>query len=165
MSRQTGGHTCASPDALAVREDPSSPAVRPGPIHRMGRAARCRAHALTGSASARRNIEDESHPNFARTLFPRPVQADEAEPARDSAHDTMRLSRWHGRVDERAHLPDCWRCSNVLYLHLGSWLARLGRQRRRGLRRSCDLLDQLIGLPHGARSPFVSITLHVGLGF
>ena len=50
---RAGGHTCARAVALAVREDPPSPAARPGPINGMGRAARCRAHALTGPASAK----------------------------------------------------------------------------------------------------------------
>ena len=106
MSRQTGRHTCARPDALAVREDPPSPALRPGPIHRMGRAARCRAHALTGSVSAWRNAQDECRPTFARTLFPRPAQAGKGCSARASDHEDVRTSRWHGRVDKRTHLPD-----------------------------------------------------------
>jgi hypothetical protein len=48
MSRHLGGHTCACSDALAVQEDPPSPAVRPRPIHGMGRPARCRANGHTG---------------------------------------------------------------------------------------------------------------------
>ena len=66
MSRQVGGHTFERRDALAVQEGPPSPAVRPGPIHGMGRAVRYRAHALTGQASAKRNAEHESHSTFAR---------------------------------------------------------------------------------------------------
>ena len=105
MSRQVGGHTCERHDALAVQEGPPSPAVRPGPIHGMGRAVRYRAHALTGQASAKRNAEHESHSTFARTLFPRPAQAGKMHSAHNSEHKHMRKSRWHARVDKCAHLP------------------------------------------------------------
>ena len=43
-----GGRTFAPVDALAVQEDPPSPAARLGPIHWMGRAVRSQAHALSG---------------------------------------------------------------------------------------------------------------------
>ena len=112
MSRQVGGHTFERHDALAVREGPPSPAVRPGPIHGMGRAVRYRAHALTGQASAKRNAEHENHSTFARTLFPRPAQAGKMHSAYDSDHKHMRKSRWHARVDKRAHLPALPRNSN-----------------------------------------------------
>ena len=52
MCMRADGQTCSRAAALAVQVDPPSPAARPGPIHGMGRAARCRAHALTGPASA-----------------------------------------------------------------------------------------------------------------
>ena len=68
--------------ALAAQEGPPSPAVRPGPIHGMGRAVHYRVHALTGLASAKRNAEDEDRPTSARTFFARPAQADEVESAR-----------------------------------------------------------------------------------
>ena len=105
MSRQVGGHTLERHDALAVREGPPSPAVRPGPIHGMGRAVRYRAHALSGLASAKRNADDEHSSTIARTFFQRPAQAGNGCSARDSDHEDMRMSRWRGRVDECAHLP------------------------------------------------------------
>ena len=56
MGRGAGSeaHTSAPDVALAVREDPPSPAVKPGPIHGMGRAARSRAHALSGHLDMRK---------------------------------------------------------------------------------------------------------------
>ena len=56
MGRGAGSeaHTSAPDVALAVREDPPSPAVKPGPIHGMGRAARSRAHALSGHLDRRK---------------------------------------------------------------------------------------------------------------
>ena len=104
MCMRAGGQTCLNAVALAVREDPPSPAVRPGPIHGMGRAVRYRAHALTGLASAKRNAEDERHPSFARSLIPRPAQGAKVYSAHDSDHEDMRKLRWHARVDKRAHL-------------------------------------------------------------
>ena len=89
--------------SLVVRVGPPSPAVRPGPIHGMGRTVRYRAHALSGLASAKRNAEDASCPTLVRTFFPRPVQAGKAYSARDSDHGDMQMSRWHARVEERAH--------------------------------------------------------------
>ena len=49
-----GGRTFARGVALAVREGHPSPAARLGPIHGMGRAARSRAHALSGHLNMRR---------------------------------------------------------------------------------------------------------------
>ena len=100
-----GGRTLPRVVALAVREGPPSPAAKPGPIHGMGRPVRCRAHGLTGLASAKRNAEDASCPTLVRTFFPRPVQAGKAYSARDSDHGDMQMSRWHARVEERAHHP------------------------------------------------------------
>ena len=99
------GQTCASATALAVAEDPPSPAVRPGPIRGMGTAVRCRAHSVTGTASATNNAADEHCPTSARTIFAWPVQADEAESARDADHDDMRSMRQRDRKLKRAHLP------------------------------------------------------------
>mmetsp|Transcript_6825 Transcript_6825/g.15335 ORF Transcript_6825/g.15335 Transcript_6825/m.15335 type:complete len:86 (+) Transcript_6825:2522-2779(+) len=67
----------------------------------MGRAVHYRVHALTGLASAKRNIEDESCLTFARSLIPRPAQAAKAYSARDSDHEDKRKLRWHARVDKR----------------------------------------------------------------
>ena len=55
MGREAGweAQTSASDVALAAREDPPSPAARPGPIHRMGRVVHCQAPPLTGKASTR----------------------------------------------------------------------------------------------------------------
>ena len=104
MGMRVRGHTCTRTAALAVEEGPSSPVLRPGPIQGMGRAVRCQAHALTSLASARRNAEDENSSTIARTFFPQPAQAGEACSARASDHDDMQMSRWRGRVEERAHL-------------------------------------------------------------
>ena len=48
-----GGRTVARVVALALQEGPPSPAARPGPVHVTGRAARSRAHALSGEAATR----------------------------------------------------------------------------------------------------------------
>ena len=101
MGMRVRGHTCARTAALAVEEGPPSPAARPGPIHGMGRAVRCQAHALTGPASAMRNADDEHSSNIARTFFRRPVQADEAHSAHDPDHEGMQMPRWRERVEER----------------------------------------------------------------
>ena len=93
MGMRVRGHTCTRTAILAVEEGPPSPAARPGSIHGMGRAVRYRAHALTGPASAKRNADDEHSSTIARTFFRRPVQADEAESARDADHDDMRFMR------------------------------------------------------------------------
>jgi hypothetical protein len=105
MGRHMGGHTCARTAFLAVQEGPPSPAVRPGPIRGMGTAVRCRAHSVTGTASATNNAADEHCPTSARTIFAWPVQADEAESARDADHDDMRSMRQRERKVKRAHLP------------------------------------------------------------
>jgi hypothetical protein len=102
--RQMGGHTCARTAVLAVQEDPPSPAVRPGPIHGMGRSVRCRAHHLTGSASVALNDADGNRPTSARTFFVRPEQGNESEPARASEHNSMRMMRQSDRKVERTHL-------------------------------------------------------------
>ena len=104
MCMRAGGQTCLNAVALAVREDPPSPAVRPGPIHGMGRPVRCQAHALTGPASAKRNADDEDSTNVARTVFPRPAQAGKAHSAHNPDHEDMQMSRYHSPVEERAHL-------------------------------------------------------------
>ena len=99
-----GGHTCARTAVLAVQEDPPSPAVRPGPIHGMGRSVRCRAHHLTGSASVALNDADGNRPTSARTFFVRPEQGNESEPARAGEHGSMRMMRQSDRKVERTHL-------------------------------------------------------------
>ena len=133
--------------ALAVREDPPSPAVRPGPIHGMGRAVRYRAHALTGLASAKRNAEDERHPSFARSLIPRPAQAAKAYSARDSDHEDMRMSRWRGRVDECAHLPAL---PEEFERHAAS---RVHQQTRRGQQRLAPAARQTCSIRPSRRAP------------
>ena len=100
-----GGETCTHTAVLAVEEGPLSPAARPGPIHGMGTAVRCRAHSVTGTASATNNAADENRPTSARTFFPRPAQADEVGPAREADHDDMRITRQLNRKVQRAHLP------------------------------------------------------------
>ena len=102
--RHMGGHTCARTAVLAVQEDPPSPAVRPGPIHGMGRSVRCRAHHLTGSASVALNDADGNRPTSARTFFVRPEQGNESEPARAGEHGSMRMMRQSDRKVERTHL-------------------------------------------------------------
>ena len=59
-------HTCACAIALAGKTRPPCPVPRLGPINRMGRAARYRAHGHTGQASAKRNAKDENSSNIAR---------------------------------------------------------------------------------------------------
>ena len=98
------GQTCASAAALAVEEGPPSPAVKPGPIHGMGTAVRCRAYPVTGPASAKRNTDDEHSSTIARTFVGRPAQADEAESAREADHDEMRIMRQINGKVKRAHL-------------------------------------------------------------
>ena len=133
------GHTCSCTVILAVAEDPPSPAVRPGPIHGMGTAVRCRAQSVTGTASATNNAADEHFPTSARTIFARPVQVDEAESARDTDHDDMRFMRQRNWKVKRAHLPGLIemfeRTSIDLLAHLlfvdvklsvGAHLSRLG---------------------------------------
>jgi hypothetical protein len=104
MCMRADGQTCSRAAALAVQVDPPSPAARPGPIHGMGRAVRCRAHALTGPTSAKCNAEHESRPTFVRTFIPRPAQVGEGCSAHDCDHNDRRKSRWHTRVDKCAHL-------------------------------------------------------------
>ena len=104
MGMRFGGQTCARTAALAVQESPPSPAARPGPIHGMGRAVRCQAHALAGPASAKRNADDEHSSTIARTFVGRPAQANEAESARETDHDGMRIMRQINRKVKRAHL-------------------------------------------------------------
>ena len=98
------GHTCARTAVLAVQEGRPSPAVRPRPIHGMGRAVRCRAHPLTGSASVAHNDADGNRPTSARTFFSRPVHVNEANSARRADHVDMRFMRHSNRKVERAHL-------------------------------------------------------------
>ena len=104
MGMQVGGQTCGRTADLAVREDPPIPVPRPGPIHRMGRAVRYRAHALSGLASAKRNADDEQSSTIARTFFQRPVQADKADSARREHHEDMQMLRGLGTIYKRAHL-------------------------------------------------------------
>ena len=104
MCMRADGQTCSRAAALAVQVDPPSPAARPGPIHGMGRAVRCRAHALTGPTSAKCNAEHESRPTFVRTFIPRPAQVGEGCSAHDCDHNDRRKSRWHAQVDKCAHL-------------------------------------------------------------
>ena len=100
-------HTCSRTAVLAGEAGPPSPAVRPGPIHGMGRAVRrCLAHPLTGSASVALDDADGNRPTSACTFFARPVQADKVNSARDSDHEDMRIRRAHAGIDDRgAHLP------------------------------------------------------------
>ena len=98
------GHNCARAVVLAVRVGPPRLVLRPGPIHGMGRAARCRAHAHTGPASANASMQGGERLTFARTFFARPAQAHKVFSAHRGHHEDMRRSRWHGRVDRRAHL-------------------------------------------------------------
>ena len=113
----------------------------------MGRPVRCRAHGLTGPASAKRNAEDESYSTVARTLFPRPAQADEAKPAHDSDHDNMHLSRWRGRVDECAHLPAL---PEEFERHAAS---RVHQQTRRGQQRLAPAARQTCSTRPSRRAP------------
>jgi hypothetical protein len=82
MGMRVHGLTCTRTAAFAVEEGPPSSAVRPGPIHGMGRAVRCRAHPFTGSASVALNDADGNRPTSARTFFSRPAQADKGHTAR-----------------------------------------------------------------------------------
>ena len=147
MSRQVGGHTFERHDALAVREGPPSPAVRPGPIHGMGRAVRYRAHALSGLASAKRNADDEHSSTIARTFFQRPAQAGNGCSARDSDHEDMRMSRWRGRVDECAHLPAL---PEEFERHAAS---RVHQQTRRGQQRLAPAARQTCSIRPSRRAP------------
>ena len=121
--------------------------LRLGPIHGMGRPVRCRAHGLTGPARAKRNAKDESYSTFARTLFPRPAQADEAKPAHDSDHDNMHLSRWRGRVDECAHLLAL---PEEFERHAAS---RVHQQTRRGQQRLAPAARQTCSTRPSRRAP------------
>ena len=78
MGMRADEHTCSRAAAVAVQEGPPSPAARPGPIHGMGRAVRCRAHTLTGPASAETSLEGGECPTCARTFFAWPAQAGKA---------------------------------------------------------------------------------------
>ena len=103
------GQTCASAAALAVEEGPPSPAVKPGPIHGMGTAVRCRAYPVTGPASAKRNADDEHSSTIART---RARSSDglrkrtRPKSAREADQDDMRIMRQINGKVKRAH-PFC----------------------------------------------------------
>jgi hypothetical protein len=64
------GHTCSRTAVLAGEEDPPRPAVRPGPIHGMGRAVRLQAHPLTGPV----RCSQRRRANRPRTFVARPAQ-------------------------------------------------------------------------------------------
>jgi hypothetical protein len=94
MGMRVRGHTCSRTAVLAGEEGLPSPAVRPGPIHGMGRAVRLQAHPLTGTARCTplsKSTDERAH--VRRTA----CASEEAVSARRDNHDDAGLDVEHGR--------------------------------------------------------------------
>ena len=80
-----GGRTFAPVVALAVEEGPPSPAARLGPILRMGRAARSKAHALSGHARPPSRVTEANGLSCARACAcePRNARGHDSSPSDD----------------------------------------------------------------------------------
>ena len=95
------GHTCAQTTALAVEEGSPSPAARPGPIHGMGRAIRCRAHPSRAQQASRITLSMKI-----------------AQPARERSSDGLRKrTRWSQLATPIT--PICGSCATLI----GKWIA------------------------------------------
>jgi hypothetical protein len=99
--RAGAGRTFARIVSFAVQEGPPSPAVRLGPTKAVGRAARSRAHALSGQAEARKSCR---RGNYATCTRARPWDLPNAcanESLSCGDHEDMR--RVLGRARIEAH--------------------------------------------------------------
>ena len=111
MGMQVGGQTCGRTADLAVREDPPIPVPRPGPIHRMGRAVRYRAHTpsqvwLAQSATPTMNRARPSRARSSNDLCKRTRMTQLVE----SITRICRCCADVGRSTSALTFEDWWRC-------------------------------------------------------